>query len=297
MAKAHARPAKIDRVDLHQTITDQILASLREGVRPWAPRWTRSAGPISRPLRHTGEAYRGINILLLWAKAVERQFTSPHWMTFRQAAELGAHVRKGERGTMVVYANAITKADVDASGAEVERRIAFLKSYTVFNRDQIDDLPARFHEAAPIVDERERIIKADRFFAATGIRVEHGGDEACYVPATDHVEMPFFSAFRDAEAYYATLGHEAVHATGHPARVGRDLSTRYGDDAYAREELVAELGAAFLCADLGISAGPRADHASYLDHWLTILGNDSRFIVSAAAQAQRACDWLQACQG
>lgn len=157
-------------------ITDQILTSLREGVRPWAPRWARSAGPISRPLRHSGEAYRGINILLLWAKAVERQFSSPHWMTFRQALELGGHVRKGERGTMVVYANAIAKTDIDASGEAVERRIAFLKSYTVFNRDQIDDLAERFHKPAPVLDERERIVSAERFFAATGIRVEHGGD-------------------------------------------------------------------------------------------------------------------------
>jgi antirestriction protein ArdC len=292
MAKAQARPQKIERIDLHQSITDQILSSLREGVRPWAPRWTRSAGPISRPLRHSGEAYRGINILLLWARAVDRGFSSPHWMTFRQARDLGGHVRKGEQGTMVVYANAIAKTETDAAGEEVERRIAFLKSYTVFNRDQIDDLPEHFHEAVPTLDESARIAAAERFFAATGIRVAHGGDDACYVPSTDHIEMPFFAAFRDASAYYATLGHEAVHATGHPSRVGRDFSTRYGDDAYAREELVAELGAAFLCADLGISAEPRADHAAYLDHWLTILGGDPRFIVAAAAKAQRACDWL-----
>jgi len=296
MANGKARPSKIERIDLHQRITDQILSCLGQGDRPWLPRWRKSAGPVSRPLRHSGEAYRGINILLLWAKAVERDFASPTWMTFRQALELGGHVRRGETGTMVVYADTIVRTDTDDHGEDVERRIPFLKSYTVFNLDQIDDLPARFRQPAPIRDDTQRIAAAERFFAASGIAVDHGGNEAYYAPALDRIQLPPFGAFVDAEAYYATLAHEAVHATGHPSRVGRELSARCGEDAYAREELIAELGAAFLCADLGLSLEPRADHVRYLDHWLAILADDKRFIVAAAAHAQRAADWLHARQ-
>jgi antirestriction protein ArdC len=222
-------------------------------------------------------------------------FAAPIWMTYRQAGELGGQVRKGEKGSPVVYANALTKTDTDAvSGDEVEKTIRFLKGYTVFNVDQIDGLPAHYY--APPVPRSEpavRIAHAEGFFAATGAAISHGGNSAFYRPATDSIQMPPFEAFCDAESYYATLAHEVTHWSGHEARLARDLTgNRFGSEAYAVEELVAELGAAFLCADLDLSSEPREDHASYLANWLAVLKSDSRAIFTAASHAQRAADFL-----
>lgn len=215
-------------------------------------------------------------------------------MTFRQAQAYGASVRNGERGTTVVYADQIVRT-VEGDGGETEdreRRISFLKAYSVFNVAQIEGLPERFNEQPPAVPVGDRIPTAEAFFAATGIAVTQGGDCASYVPSIDVVRMPALAAFAEPIAYFATLSHEMTHATGHPSRLARDFSGRFGDHAYACEELVAELGAAFLCADLGLSLEPRADHASYIASWLKVLKNDRRFIVSASAQAQRAVAWL-----
>ncbi len=214
-------------------------------------------------------------------------------MTFRQALALGGHVRKGERGSTVVYANQIVRTATDEVGDEVEQRIPFLKAYTVFNVEQIDGLPNVYRPTAPEpVNPDGRLEEVERFFDRLGVDIRHGGSAAYYVPASDHVQMPPFETFRDAAAYYATLGHECVHWTGHVARMNRDFSR--STQAYAREELVAELGAAFLCADLGLELEPREDHAAYLGHWLEVLKADKRFLFSAAAHAQRAADYLHA---
>jgi antirestriction protein ArdC len=284
------------RPDLYTRVTTSIVADLECGVRPWTKPWSADhlAGRISRPLRHNGEPYNGINVILLWSEAVARGFTAPTWMTFRQALALGGHVRKGEHGATVVYANRITRTETDDQGQDVDREIPFLKAYTVFNVDQVEGLPIPLSQPPqPPLDAGQRIDHAERFFAATGAEVRHGGGQAYYALGPDHVQMPPFECFQDPQAYYATLAHETTHWTRHPTRLDRDFGrTRWGDEGYAREELVAELGAAFLCADLGLELTPRPDHASYIASWLQVLQNDRRFIFTAAAHAQRAADFL-----
>lgn len=293
-----SRKEEKPRADVYARITDRIVTDLEHGVRPWVRPWNagNAAGRITRPLRYNGMPYQGINVVLLWSEAVARGFASSTWMTFKQSLELGGHIRKGESGTMVVYANKITKTETDDNGDDVERTVPFLRAYTVFCVDQIDGLPDQYYKvAAPSMAPAQRIAHADAFFANTGAAIRHGGDKAFFAPALDLIQMPPFKSFRDAESYAATLAHECVHWTAPAHRVNRDLS-RYAKDRSerAREELVAELGACFLCADLGIvpELEPRADHVSYLASWLEVLSNDKRFIFSAAAHAQRAVTYL-----
>ncbi|MCP1845769.1 antirestriction protein ArdC [Bradyrhizobium sp. USDA 4538] len=229
-----------------------------------------------------------------------RGFTSPIWMTFKQSIELGGHVRKGETSSTVIYASRFTKTETDDHGGEVERDIPFLKAYNVFNVEQVDGLPEHYyHRPTPVLDPVARIEQADRFFANTGSVVRHGGSRAFYSPSTDHVQMPIFESFRDAASYVAVLSHEHIHWTADSRRVGRDLN-RYAKDRSdrAREELVAEIGSALVCADLGIvpELEPRPDHAAYLASWLTVLSNDRRAIFTAAAHAQRAVAYLHSLQ-
>ncbi|EEE48129.1 DNA primase TraC (plasmid) [Labrenzia sp. THAF191b] len=296
------RKEKNPRADIYERITEKIVADLEKGARPWIKPWSwgRLEGRITRPLRHTGEPYTGINVLLLWSESLARGFEAPLWMTYRQASQIGAQVRKGETGATVVYASRFTKTETDSRGDEVERDIPFLKTYTVFNCDQIDALPEHYyHRPEKVIDPVERIEHADRFFANTGAIIRHGGSKAFYAPASDHIQMPPFETFRDAASYVAVLSHEHVHWTAPESRVGRDLS-RYHRDCTerAREELVAELGSCFLCADLGIvpELEPRPDHASYLQSWLKVLKDDKRAIFQAAAHAQRAVTYLHALQ-
>jgi antirestriction protein ArdC len=281
------------KTDIYQRVTDQIVASLETGIRPWMKPWSgeHAAGRITRPLRGNGVPYQGINILMLWGAAMEKGYSAPIWLTFKQALALGSAVRKGERGSLVVFASKFTRTEADEStGEETERDIPFLKGYTVFNAEQIDGLPAHFlAPAAPRLDPVQRIDHAERFFSATGATVRHGGDRAYYSITGDYVQMPHFEAFRDAESYYATLAHEKCHWTRHPSRLAREFGRkRFGDEGYAMEELVAELGAAFLSADLDLTPEPRPDHAAYIAHWLTVLKNDRRAIFTAASYAQRA---------
>ena len=288
-----------DRADIYTKITDRIIVALEEGVRPWVQPWSAGhlAGRISRPLRHNGEAYSGINVLLLWSESVARGFCSPTWMTFRQAAELGAHVRKGETGSTVVYANRIKRTETSSAGEEIEKYIPFLKAYTVFNIEQIDDLPEDYGavDQQPPKSGIARIAGADLLFRNTDAVIRHGGDKAFYSPGADYIQMPPIETFVDAAGYYATLAHECCHWTAAKHRVDRDLS-RYSKDCSerAREELVAELGSVFLSADIGIvpELEPRPDHAAYVKSWLDVLHGDKRFIFSAAAHAQRAVTYL-----
>jgi antirestriction protein ArdC len=289
------------RVDVYQKITDQIVGELEQGVRPWLKPWNaeHAAGRITRPLRGNGIPYRGINILMLWSAAMEKGFAAPIWMTFKQALEFNAHVRKGEQGSLVVYADKIIRAETDAAtGEESERAIPFMKGYTVFNVEQIDGLPARFYaKGEPRGETVQRVERVEAFFAATGAVVRHGGNRAYYSISTDHVQMPPVEAFRDAESYYATRAHETTHWTRHPSRLDRDFGRkRYGDEGYAIEELVAELGSAFLSADLDLTPEVRDDHAAYIASWIKVLKDDKRAIFSAASHAQRAADFLHGLQ-
>jgi antirestriction protein ArdC len=288
------------RIDLYTRVTDQIRAELETGVRPWLQPWNaaHAAGAVSRPLRFNGVAYRGINVVLLWMSALRQHFTCPLWMTYRQAPELGGQVRRGAKGSLVVYANTFTKRDTDDNGEQQEYEVPFLKSYTVFNAEQIDGLPARYYAQAdrpphPI----DRVERAERFFANTAADIRHGGGAAYYSPAADVVQMPPFETFRHAEGYYATLAHELTHWTRHRSRLAREFGRqRWGDEGYAMEELVAEMGAAFLCADLGLTPDIRDDHAAYIASWLKVLKNDKRAVFTAAAHAQRAADFLHGLQ-
>jgi antirestriction protein ArdC len=298
MPRAHepARPQSQPK-DPHQEVTDRIIADLEAGVRPWTRPWAHGGMGV-RPLRHDGQPYHGVNVLTLWTEAALHNYAVPVWMTFRQALALGGAVRKGEKGVRVVYASQFTRTDADAPEGEAKRTIGFLKNYTVFNLSQIEGLEDRY-PTTPIttLDPELKIGAVDAFFAATRAVIGHGGVQAYYAPGPDRIQMPPFETFVDAESYYATLGHEMTHWTRHPTRLDRDFGRqRFGDEAYAREELVAELGAAFLCADLGLTLEPRPDHAAYLASWLEVLRHDKRFIFSAAAHAERAVAFLHALQ-
>ena len=287
------------RRDLYQHVTNRILEDLECGVRPWLKPWSVSnVGSSILPCRHNGIPYQGVNVLLLWSEAVTRGYAATIWMTFRQALELGAHVRKGETGTPVVFADRITRAEDGENGESVERSIPYLKSYTVFNVEQIEGLPPMYLPRAPAPTSAEtRHVQAEGFIAATRVIIRFGGDRAFYAPAFDVIQLPPLPAFRDTEGYYSTALHELTHWTGHPSRCARELNGhRFGSESYAFEELVAELGSAFLCAELGITPEVRDDHAAYLASWLAVLKQDKRAIFTAASQAQRAADYLRGLQ-
>ena len=289
-----------DIKDVYQRITDRIITELEQGTRPWFKPWTAGNmdGRVTMPLRSTGEPYRGINVISLWMTATALGYGSAYWFTFKQAIELKACVRKGEKGTLVVYANRITKTETNDKGEDVEREIPYMKGYTVFNADQIDGLPEHFTVKAerPAMPIPERLAQVEAFFDATGARLRHGGNRAYYATDLDYIQLPPFESFRDPEGYAATKAHEFVHWTGHASRLDRSIRNRFGTEDYAREELVAELGSAFLCADLGVTPEVREDHAAYLASWLKALKDDKRLIFQAAAQAQRAADHLHGYQ-
>ena len=290
------------RADIYTRITDSIITQLEQGTRPWAKPWNAEhlAGRITRPLRANGTPYRGINIVMLWMDAALKRYAAPIWMTYRQAGELGGQVRKGEHGSAVAYADKLRTTETDdQTGEEVERERFFMKQYTVFNVEQVDGLPAHFYAtAAPQISPFAKLERAEAFFAALGADLRHGGNRAFYALEPDYVQMPPFESFRDAESYYATLGHEGVHWTRHPSRLDRDFGRkRWGDAGYAAEELVAEMGAAFLAADLGLYLEPREDHAAYIASWLEVLKRDKKAVFVAASHAQKALDFLHAKQG
>ncbi len=256
------------------------------------------AGKISRPLRWNFEPFRGINTINLWCEGIERGYDNPIWMTYRQASELGGQVRKGEKGSLVVYADRFSKTETADNGEEIERSIPFLKAYVGFNCEQIDGLPERFQpKRADPLPEPMRHAAAETFLRNTKADIRHGGNRAFYQIGEDCIQLPPYEAFKDNESYLATAFHECAHWTRHETRLNRDMGrTRYGDEGYAKEELVAEISSAFLCADLGITPEIRDDHASYIASWLEVLKNDKRAIFSTAAHAQRATDYLHGLQ-
>lgn len=283
--------------DLYQTITDRIVAQIEAGTAPWMKSWT-SAGPTTRPLRSTGQPYNGVNVLTLWLDAVEKGFSSPYWFGFQTALKLGAHVRKGEKGSMIVYANKLIKTEENPeTGEDESRAIPFLKQSFVFNAAQIEGLPEQYYlPAVPVARDapEAKISRLDDFFRHTGADIRHGGGRAYYRIDADFVQMPQFEDFHTGESYYATLAHELAHWTRHPSRLNRDMGKKqWGDAGYAMEELVAEMAAAFLCADLAITAETRADHASYIASWLEVLKGDKRAIFTAASKASAAAEYLQ----
>ena len=282
------------KADIYQQVTDSIIAVLEEGTKPWVKPW--QAGIVRRPLRHNGVAYTGINILMLWLKAEKGGYKAPYWMTYAQAAELGGQVRKGEKGAMVVYANTLSVTEENADGETEETHIPYMKSYNVFNVEQIDGLPERYYALQEnITEPKERLKYADEFFQKTGAVIRQGGNRAYFTPSGDYIQMPDFDAFNSPEGYAGTLAHELTHWTGHNTRLDRLTASKFGSEDYAKEELVAELGAAFLCADLGIIP-MLENHASYLQSWLKVLKKDKRAIFRASSQAQKAVEHLHSYQ-
>ena len=288
--------ATTTRTDVYTRVTSHIVEELERGVRPWLKPWNaeNAAGRITRPLRHNGLPYNGVNVLMLWASAEMQGYSYPFWLTFQQAKEFGGHVKKGQHGSPVVYASTFKKKEQAEDGSENEADIPFLKEYTVFNAEQCEGLPEHFFRLAQQPAEKiERIEHADRFFTNTKADIRTGGNQAYYASTLDYIQMPPLEAFRDAESHAATLAHELTHWTKHQSRLNREFGRkRWGDEGYAIEELVAELGAAFLCADLNITPNIREDHAAYIGHWLKILKDDKRAIFSAASHASKAAEYL-----
>lgn len=278
------------RRDIALDITTRIMTQLERGVLPWKKPWDGARTGLALPRRATGETYRGVNILMLWLAAVENGYASPYWITLRQANQLGAAVRKGERGAMVVYYGQATKTRT-ATADQPEETFRFLKCFTAFNAEQVEGLPEKFFPA-PVDAHSLPIAAHEAWFVKLEIKRILTQDIACYIPSKDVIGMPPLAAFDSADHYAATLNHEAVHATGAAHRVGRDMGQRFGAHALAAEELVAEIGASFLGAHLGLPPDHLCDHAAYIDHWLRLLDSDKRAFLAAAAQAQTAVDWL-----
>lgn len=283
------------RQNVYTRVTDSIIAAIEAGAGDWNMPWHRQ-GDLARPFNvSTGNAYRGINTLALWVAAQATGYSAPIWGTYKQWQEKGAQVRKGEKASTVVFwkVSDPTNRDTENENGETDSPRVFARAYCVFNAQQVDgwEVPAM-----PALPQAERIGYAERFFTALGATIREGGSRACYIPSRDEIHLPPFAAFRDAVSYYATLAHEATHWTAHASRCARDLKGRFGSDSYAAEELVAELGAAFLCSDLALTPQPQPDHAAYVASWLKVLRGDPRAIFTAAAKAQAAADWMHARQ-
>ena len=278
--------------ELYEKIAAQIRTQLAEGTLPWHRPWAVDPDrQVSKPLRENAVPYQGINVLILWGAAIEAGYASPFWMTYRQAQSIGAQVRRGEKATHIVFAKTAKKRGTDEFGDETEVLLPVRRVYAVFNADQIDGLPEKYVPEIPDVNPDQRDAHCEAWFGGLGIDVRFGGTRAYYAPGPDRIQMPHFETFESAQAFWSTLAHEHVHSTGHKSRLGRDFGPR-GTPAYAREELVAELGSAFLCADLGIASSPRSDHASYIASWLKLLEDEPRAVFDAATQAQRAVEFL-----
>ncbi len=293
-----ATPSRRVEVSLYDEVTRKIIDQLAAGRLPWVQPWGRVGGAaLSLPRNGiTGRRYSGVNILLLWGALIEHGYPSQGWLTFKQALAAGGCVRKGERGTSIVYADRFTpKAEQEraARDGDAPGKVAFLKRFTVFNLAQCEGLAGVDPEPAPL-PERQAVPVAEALIAATGADLRIGGPRAYYDPLLDYVQVPPQPAFTDQINYYRTVFHELSHWTGHGARLDRDQSGVRGGKAYAREELVAEMGAAFVCASLGVL--PTVRHADYIGAWLEVLREDNRAIFRAASQASKAADLLLAFQ-
>jgi len=285
-----------ERFNIHQHITDQIIGAIERGAGEFSLPWNRG-GNILRPTNiESKKAYQGVNIVALWAASEVRGFSSGVFGTYRQWAAQGAQVRKGERASYVVFYKEYDVLDEEADGDTTR---LFARATPVFAAEQVDGYVAPM-TVNPMPMQPVECCEA--FVAASRATVYHGGDRAFYRPSTDEIHLPAREAFNGSptssatEAYYATLLHELTHWTSHSSRCARELGKRFGDHAYAMEELVAELGAAFLCADLGITPEPRLDHAQYLASWLDVMKADNRAIFTASSKASEAARFLAGLQ-
>lgn len=279
------------KIDIHQEITNQIITCLEGGNLPWHKDWTADRPTFTLPRRANGEFYQGINVLLLWMAAHDRGYTADQWMTFKQAKAIGGNVRKGERGTRIVFYSTFERENELGQ----EEKIPFLKSYTVFNVQQIENLPCDLTPDMFAPDDEtgpDPIAELEAFFAATGATILNDGTNPCYRPGTDTIHMPRVAQFETAQSYYGTLAHELIHWTGATSRL--DRLRKAGRSEYAFEELIAELGSCFLTARIGGEYNAE-NSAAYVGSWLKALQNDKKFIFRAASAAQKATDFALDC--
>lgn len=297
-----SRRRNAERRDVHQQVTDNIIAAIEAGAGDWQMPWHRSGKGLNRPVNiDTPQHYRGVNILNLWIAGETNGFTEGVWGTYRQWQNRGCQVRKGEKGSLVVFYKELEFEDRDEDSGLISTDTRLMaRASTVFNAEQVDGYE---REPVPVSDNPVTPIEqAEAFVAASKAIIRHGGGRAYYHRGQDYIQIPELARFlgtatrTPTEAYYGTLLHELTHWTGHKSRCEREFGKRFGDDAYAMEELVAELGSAFLCADIGISPHPRPDHAAYVDHWLKVLKADKKAIFTAASQASKAADFLTGLQ-
>jgi antirestriction protein ArdC len=284
-----------DKRDVYARVTAQIINAIEQGVGTWRMPWHTSGRYAFSPINATSKKpYRGINTVCLWAAAQAKGYERGEWATYAQWQDRGAQMRKGEKATTVVFWKFANETEPEDGEEHSASKFCFCRGYSVFNAAQVDGYTAKPESDVPMP---ERIAQGDAFFTAIGANVKHGGNQAFYSPASDHIQMPPFGAFTDNLSYYSTLAHEHTHWTAPASRCDRQLGKRFGDNAYAAEELIAELGAAFTCAHLGLSTEPREDHAQYLASWLKVLKADAKAIFTAASKAQHATDWLIARAG
>jgi antirestriction protein ArdC len=277
--------------DLYAEVSARIIAELEAGATPWVKPWSATAGANTPCNAVSNRPYSGCNVVLLWM-AANAGYRTPRYLTFKQALELGGNVRRGERGVTVFFVKRLQVADRDGEEGDT-KIIPMMKAYTVFNVAQCENLPDRVLTLGEIKprnrDERDATI--DEFLAASGAEIREGEGEAFYRPGADFVSLPRFEAFKSAAHFYAVAFHELGHWTGHKSRLDRDLRHRFGERAYAAEELVAELCAAFLCAEFSIDGDLR--HAGYIQSWIGLLKADSRAFFTACSKAQAAADYLR----
>jgi antirestriction protein ArdC len=282
-----------EKRDVYRKVTDQIINAIEQGVGNWRMPWHTSGRFAFSPINVTSKKpYRGINTVCLWAAAQAKGYESGEWGTYQQWQERGAQVRKGEKSALVVFwkfANGSSESQDTSETTASSSRLLFTRGYSVFNATQVDGYTPKVDTERPML---ERIEQADAFFRAIGSDLRHGGNQAFYSPSGDYVQIPPFQAFRENVSYYSVLAHEHTHWTANADRCNRELGKRFGDNAYAAEELIAELGAAFTCAHLGLTTEPREDHARYIQSWLKVLRADKRAIFTAASKAQQAADWM-----
>jgi len=289
------------KLTVYQEVTGRIIAELEAGRVPWVQPWGNSlhGASVGLPVNaQTGKTYSGINILLLWGQVLERDFAAQSWLTYKQAQTLGGNVRKGETSTSIVYADSFTPKGERKAAREENRdpqRIPFLKRYRVFNIDQCDGLPRDLYAQAPDLPQCEQLPIAEKLIKATGADFRIGGNRAFYVPGKDYIQVPPQPLFRAQIDYYRTCFHELGHWTGAKHRLDRPMETSKGNKLYAREELVAEMTSAFVCATLGIN--PTVRHADYIGAWLEVLRADDKAIFRAASKASKAADYILAFHG
>jgi antirestriction protein ArdC len=278
--------------DLYAEVSARIVAELEAGAAPWVKPWSATPGANTPCNAATNRAYSGCNVILLWM-AQAAGYRTPRFLTFKQALELGGNVRKGEHGTKVYFVKQLQVHDQGADDTSSTRLIPMMREYTVFNVDQCENLPDSINTGKPMrvrnPDTRDGL--ADAFLQSTGADIREGHGEAYYVPSRDFISMPAFEAFKGADNFYSTIFHEVCHWTAHKSRLDRDLKNRFGSRNYAAEELIAELGAAFLCAEFGFDSDLR--HAGYIANWIELLRADKRAFFTACNQASKAADYLR----